>query len=88
MHLDSLGRVDDLSFFAYLSPFCFLSIGVIVLFPYLIKYYHILCIIIVFRLGSDKLGSCVVYCISQGISLGRWMIFYIRLFTPILFFVN
>ena len=30
--------------------------------------YRILFIIIVFRLGSDKLVSCFFYCLSQGIS--------------------
>ena len=32
------------------------QLNFIVLFPFLIKYYHILFIIIVFRLGSDKLS--------------------------------
>ena len=50
------GWVDDLPFFEYLCPFCFLSIEFIVLFPFIIKYFHILFITIVFRLGSDKLS--------------------------------
>ena len=42
------GRVDDLSFFDYLSSVCFLLIEFhSLLFPYLIKYYKIMCIIIV-----------------------------------------
>ena len=45
-----------MSFFEYLSPFCFCKLNLIILFPFLIKYYHILFIIIVFRLGSDKLS--------------------------------
>ena len=49
------GRVDDLSFFEYLSPFCFLSIEFHCIFS-IMKFYHILFIIIVFRLGSDKLS--------------------------------
>ena len=48
------GRVDDLSFFEYLSPFCFLSIEFHCTFSFLIKYYHILFIIIVFWLGCDR----------------------------------
>ena len=37
------GRVDDLSFFEYLSPFCvFVEMNFIVLFPFLIKLYYIL----------------------------------------------
>ena len=46
------GRVDDLSFFDYLSPFCSLSIEFHCTFS-IIKYYHILFIIIVFWLGCD-----------------------------------
>ena len=37
--------------------FVFLSIDFIALFPFLIKYYNILFIIIVFMLGSDKVFS-------------------------------
>ena len=44
-------------------PFVFYQLNFIILFPFLIKYYDILFIIIVFRLGSDKL--------SYG---GGWMI--------------
>ena len=73
----------------------FVNWNFIVLFPFLIKYYHIFFIIIVFRLGSDKLVSCFFYCFSQGISHGMWlfawggwMIFNFRLFKSILFFVN
>ena len=82
-----------MSFFEYISPFCFLSIEFhCSFFPFLIKYYHILFIIIVFRLGSDKLVSCFFYCLSQGISHGMigggWMIFHFRLFKSIWFFVN
>ena len=36
--------------------FIFRQLNFIVLFPFLIKYYHILFIIIVFRLVSDKLS--------------------------------
>ena len=45
--------MDDLSFFEYLSPFLFCQLNFIVLFPFLIKYYHIL-FIIVFWLGCDR----------------------------------
>ena len=64
------GRVDDLSFFDYLSPFCFLLRGRVddlSFFDYLspfcflsiefhctFSYYHILFIIIVFWLGCDR----------------------------------
>ena len=44
---------EDLSFFEYLSPFCFCRLNFIVLFPFLIKYYHLLFIITVFWLGCD-----------------------------------
>ena len=40
--------VDDLSFFDYSSTFCFLLIAFRCTFPFLIKDYHILFIIIVF----------------------------------------
>ena len=36
----------------------------VVLFPFLINYSHIMFIIIVFRLGSDKFVSCIFYCLS------------------------
>ena len=48
------GRVDDLSFFEYLSPFCFLSIELHCSFSISYKYYHILFIIIIFWLGCDR----------------------------------
>ena len=43
-------------------------------FRFLIKYYHILFIIIVFLLGSDRLVSWFFYCLSkgQGFSHGVW----------------
>ena len=53
--------------------FVFCQLNFIVLFPFLIKYYHILYIIIVFRLGSDMLVSCFFYCLSQGISHGIYV---------------
>ena len=43
-----------MSFFDYLSPFCFLLFNFIVLFKFLIKFYQIMFIIIVFRLGCDR----------------------------------
>ena len=49
------GRVDDLSFFEYLSSFCFLSIEFHCTFSIFFKYYHILFIILVFRLCCDCL---------------------------------
>ena len=42
----------DFSFLDCLSPFCKMNLKVI--FPYLVKYYHIIFIIIVFRLGNDR----------------------------------
>ena len=88
------GRVDDLSFFEYLSPFCFFQLNFIVLFQFLIKYYHILFIIIVFRLGSDKLSPVSSTVFPNGSvtgcdsSLGgEWMNFHFRVFMS-LFFVN
>ena len=44
------------NFFDCSSPFCFLLIEFhCTLFPFLIKYYHVMFNIIVFRLASDKL---------------------------------
>ena len=52
-------------------------------------------IIIIFKLGSDKLVWCLFYCLSQGISHGMWLLawvrvddFNFRLFKSILVFVN
>ena len=48
------------NFFDCSNPFCFLLIEFhYTFFPVLIKYYHIMFIIIVFKLGSDKLFSCI-----------------------------
>ena len=56
------GRVDEASFFEYLSPFCFFcQLNFIVLFPFLIKYYHILFIIIVFWLGCDRPSGLLLF---------------------------
>ena len=48
------GRVDDLSLIHYLSPFCLLLSEFHCIFPFLIKYYRSLFIIIVFWLGCDR----------------------------------
>ena len=70
--------MDDFSTLECSSSFCLL-IEFIVLFPFLIKYYHNMFINVVFRLASDKLilflyrnlGSLQdFYCLSQGISHG------------------
>ena len=45
------GRVGDCPLVDCLSPFCFLFIEFHYTSPFLIKYYHIMVIIIVFRLG-------------------------------------
>ena len=73
--------MDDLSFFEYLSPFCFLLIEFHCTFS-IIKYYHIFFIIIVFKLGSDKLSPVSSSVFPKGSvtgcdsSLGGgWMIF-------------
>ena len=78
-----------MSFFEYLSPFCFLSIE-FAPFPFLIKYYHILFIILVFRLVSDKLSPVSSTVFPKGsvtgcdTSLGGgWMIFHFRLFKSV-----
>ena len=67
--------------FSNICQFCFLSIEFHCTFPFRIKYYHILFIIIVFRLGSDELspvsstvfpkGSVTGYDSSLG--EGGWM---------------
>ena len=75
--------------------FVFCQLNFIVLFPFLIKYYYILYIFTVFRLGSDKLVSCFFSCLPKGSvtgcdwSLGGgWRIFHFQLFESILFFVK
>ena len=50
--------MDDFSFFDSSSPFYFLLIKFHILFAFLIKYYHLMFIILVFRLGSYKLFMC------------------------------
>ena len=72
-----LGMVNDLSFVIFRifkSVLFFCQLNFIVLFPFILKYYHILFITIVFRLGSDKLVSCFFYCLSQGISHVKWLL--------------
>ena len=55
------GRVDDLSFFEYLSPFYFLSIEFHCTFSIPYKILHILFIIIVFRLGCDRPSGLLLF---------------------------
>ena len=75
------------------SPF--FGTWISVFFRFFKKYYLILFIFIVFRLGSDKLVSCFFYCLSPR-SRSRdvtprlgdgWLIFHFRLFRSFLFFV-
>ena len=79
--------MDDLSFFDYLSPFCFLLIEFHCTFPFLIKYYHILFIIIVFRLGCDRPSGLLLFvpavlfsiltplfCLSSSVSLSYFVL--------------
>ena len=86
------GRVDDLSFFEYLNHFVFCQLNFIVLFPFLIKYYHILFVIILFCLGSDRLSGLLsflpalrfsiltpLFCPSSSVPLS-----YFSLAVPIL----
>ena len=76
-----------MSFFDYLSPFCFLLIEFIVIFPFLIKFYQIMFIIIVFRLGCDRLSGLLLFvpvvlfsiltplfCISSSVSLSYFIL--------------
>ena len=46
------------------SSFCFLLIEFHCTFFISCKYYHIMFIIIVFRLGSDALVLCFIICLS------------------------
>ena len=55
------GRVDDLSFFDYLCPLYFLLIEFRCIFPFLIKFYQIMFIIIVFRLGCDGPSGLLLF---------------------------
>ena len=75
------GRVDDSSFFEYLSPFCSLSIELHCTFSIS---YKILAYSSVSSTVFPK-GSVTVCDFSLG---GGWMIFHFRLFKSILFFVN
>ena len=73
--------------------FVFCYFNYIVLFLLLIKYYHFMFIIVVFRLGKCKIRF--FYCLLQGTSTGcdfslrgRVDDFYFGLFKSILFCVN
>ena len=82
------GRVDDLSFFEYLSPFCFLLIEFHCTFSIsYIKYYHLLFTIIVFWLGCDRLSGLLLFvptvlfsilmplfCVSSSFSLSYFVL--------------
>ena len=48
--------------------FVFCQLNFIVLFPFLLKYYHILYIIIVFRLGSDLWGRWMICLLFEYLS--------------------
>ena len=54
----NLGRMDDLSFLVH---FVFCQLNFIVLFPFLIKLYYILFVIIVFRLGCDRSSGLLLF---------------------------
>ena len=55
------GRVDDLPFFDYSSPFCFMLIEFnCIFFRYLLKY-HFMFINIVFWLGCDRLSGLLYF---------------------------
>ena len=70
MHLFRQGRVNDLSFFEYLSLFCFVfQLNFIVLFPFLIKYYHIMFIIFVFWLGCDRPSGLLFFMLILLLSI-------------------
>ena len=61
-HYLKRGRVDDLPFFDYSSPFYFLLIEFHrILFPYLVKEYNVMFINILFWLGSDKLSGLLSF---------------------------
>ena len=55
------GWVDGLSSFDYLSPFYFLLIELHCTFPFLRKFYQIMFIIIVFRLGCDRPSGLLLF---------------------------
>ena len=80
--------MDNLSFFEYLSPFCFCQLNFIVLFPFLIKYYHILFNIIVFWWGCDRpsghLSSCP-FCFFPYSRLSYYLRLYLYLISFLLF---
>ena len=88
------GRFFIIRLFKSILFFC--QLNFVVRFPFLIKYYHIMFIIIVFRIHSDKLVCCLFYSLSprdQSRDVtprlgGGWMIFHFRLFKSILFFVK
>ena len=61
--------MDDLSFFEYLRPFCFLSIEFHSIFSFLIKYYHILFIVIVFWLGCDRPSGLLLFLVTLLLSM-------------------
>ena len=82
------GRVDDLSFFEYLSPFCVVSIEYHCTFSISYK-------ILPYFVYSDKLSPVSSSVFPKGSvtgcdsSLGGgWMIFHFGVFKSILFFVN
>ena len=80
--------VDDTSFFDCLSPFClFVNCISLFLFPFLIKFYQIMFIIIVFRLGCDKQSGLLLFvpavlfsiltplfCVSSSVSLSYFIL--------------
>ena len=63
------GRVDDLSFFEYLSPFYFSLIEFHCTFSISYKYYHILFIIIVFWLGCDLPSALLFFMLALLLSI-------------------
>ena len=67
--------------------FVFCQLNFIVLFPFLIKYYHILFIIIVFLLGCDRLTDLFYLCTLCFFPYSRHSSYHLRLFLCLISFL-
>ena len=83
------GLVVNFPFLDWPSLFCFCYLNFIILFPYLIKYHHIMVIIIVFWLGSDWPSwfvflSCPFYFFPYS-RLSSYLLLFLNLISFLLF---
>ena len=81
------GRVDDLSLFEYLSPFCFLSIEFHSTFFISYKILPYFVIVIVFWLGCEGPSGLLLFVPASLLSIHTPLFYLLRLFLYLISFL-